>query len=93
MFFIHYFLGDLSSLSYGTFRAESIIQSIFHGISKSTKPNEHLSPCNTLLPYIFLKDIKYCYLEFFPALCIVPYRETPEDRGINFSEFFFKTNQ
>ncbi|XP_077003058.1 fibrous sheath-interacting protein 2-like [Tamandua tetradactyla] len=87
------FSGDLSASSYCTLTAENIIQNITSGISKSTKPNQHLSPYNTLMPHTFLEDIIRVLLSrIFPSESnMVPYRETPKDRsGLNFNEICSK---
>ncbi|MBZ3886124.1 Fibrous sheath-interacting protein 2 [Sciurus carolinensis] len=87
------FSGDLSASSYATLTVQNVIQNIFSGISKSTKPYQHLSPYDTVLPYAFLEDlIKVLLSRIFPSsLGMLSYAETPEDRSeINVNEFSSK---
>ncbi|XP_030885958.1 fibrous sheath-interacting protein 2-like [Leptonychotes weddellii] len=87
------FSGDLSSSSYATLTAENIIQNIFSSSSESTKPSQHLSPYNTLLPYTLLEDIIRVLLSrIFPSTYnMVPYSKTPKGRsGINCDEISSK---
>ncbi|XP_058147116.1 fibrous sheath-interacting protein 2-like [Dasypus novemcinctus] len=87
------FSGDLSASSYSTLTAENIIQNINSCISKPTKPSQHLSPYNTLLPHTFLEDIIRLLLSrIFPSKSNMDlYRETPNDRlGLNFNEISSK---
>ncbi|KAM4799719.1 fibrous sheath-interacting protein 2-like [Urocitellus parryii] len=87
------FSGDLSASSYATLTVQNVIQNIFSGISKSTKPTQHLSPYNTMLPYTFLEDLIKVLLSriFPPSLCMLSSAETPEDRSqINVNEFSSK---
>uniref|UniRef100_A0A8C5YY53 Fibrous sheath-interacting protein 2 C-terminal domain-containing protein n=1 Tax=Marmota marmota marmota TaxID=9994 RepID=A0A8C5YY53_MARMA len=87
------FSGDLSASSYATLTVQNVIQNIFSGISKSTKPTQHLSPYNTMLPYTFLEDLIKVLLSriFPPSLCMLSHAETPEDRSqINVNEFSSK---
>nr|XP_051683469.1 fibrous sheath-interacting protein 2 isoform X2 [Oryctolagus cuniculus] len=80
------FSGDLSASYYATLTTENITQNIFSGISKFTKPSQHLSLYNTLLPYTFLEDIIKIILSriFPPAVSMLPCGETPDGRsGIN----------
>uniref|UniRef100_A0A8D1LAM1 Fibrous sheath-interacting protein 2 C-terminal domain-containing protein n=1 Tax=Sus scrofa TaxID=9823 RepID=A0A8D1LAM1_PIG len=87
------FSGDLSASSCASLTAEKIIQNIFRGITEPTQPSQHLSPYNTLLPYMFLEDmIRVLLSRIFPsAPNMVPYSETPKDRsGMNHSEISSK---
>ncbi|KAG3272913.1 fibrous sheath-interacting protein 2 [Ictidomys tridecemlineatus] len=87
------FSGDLSASSYATLTVQNVIQNIFSGISKSTKPTQRLSPYNTMLPYTFLEDLIKVLLSriFPPSLCMLSSAETPEDRSqINVNEFSSK---
>ncbi|XP_045688090.1 fibrous sheath-interacting protein 2 [Phyllostomus hastatus] len=83
------FSGDLTSSSRSISTAENIVQDIISNINKSTKPNQSLSPYNTLLPYKFLEDmIRVLLSRIFPSVPnIVLNTESLKDRSkVNFNE-------
>lgn len=87
------FSGDSSASSYATLTAENIIQNVFSGSSESTKPSQHLSPHNTLLPYTLLEDIIRVLLSrIFPSTYnMAPHSKTPKGRSeINCDEISSK---